>query len=170
MKDHQVIIGTRHEATCDPQLAATVAAILTRYGFEVHENVSGYTGGNIVVTTGQPQTRRVHALQLEIDPTLLIATTREGDHRGVPRTLQPRVAHRTARASHAGAGAGRRDAQGRMIADRAQTTSPTWLRSRDLGAAHIHVSPETGRVTALTSVRGTGCGTGAPSRGPGMRT
>jgi N-formylglutamate amidohydrolase len=77
MKDHQVIIGTRHEATCAPQIAATVAAIFTRHGFEVHENVSGYTGGNIVATFGQPQTRSVHALQLEINASLLMTTSRE---------------------------------------------------------------------------------------------
>ncbi len=77
MKDHQVIIGTRHEATCAPELAAAVAAIFTRHGFEVHENVSGYTGGNIVATYGQPRTRRVHALQLEINASLLMTTTRD---------------------------------------------------------------------------------------------
>lgn len=77
MKDHQVIIGTCHDATCAPQLAATAAAIFTRHGFEVHQNVSGYTGGNIVATYGQPQTRRVHALQLEINASLLMTTTRE---------------------------------------------------------------------------------------------
>ena len=58
MKEHQVIIGTRH-------------------GFEVHENVSGYTGGNIVATFGQPWTRRIHALQLEINASLLMTTSRE---------------------------------------------------------------------------------------------
>ncbi len=77
MKDHQVIIGTRHDATCAPQLVATAAAIFTRHGFEVHKNVSGYTGGNIVATYGQPQTRRVHAIQLEINASLLMTTTRE---------------------------------------------------------------------------------------------
>ena len=77
MKDHQVIIGTRHEATCAPQIAATVAAIFTRHGFEVHANVSGYTGGNIVATFGQPHTWRVHALQLEINASLLTTTSRE---------------------------------------------------------------------------------------------
>jgi N-formylglutamate amidohydrolase len=77
MKDHQVIIGTRHDATCAPQLATTVAASFTRHGFEVHENVSGYTGGNIVATFGQPRTRRVHALQLEINASLLMTTSRE---------------------------------------------------------------------------------------------
>ena len=77
MKDHQVIIGTRHEATCAPPLAAAVATIFTRHGFEVHENVAGYTGGNIVATFGQPRSRRVHAIQLEINASLLMTTSRE---------------------------------------------------------------------------------------------
>ena len=77
MKDRQVIIGTRHHATCAPELVATVAAIFTRHGFEVHENVSGYAGGNIVTTYGSPRTRRVHAIQLEINASLLMTTTRE---------------------------------------------------------------------------------------------
>jgi N-formylglutamate amidohydrolase len=77
MHDHQVIIGTRHHATCDARLAATVGAIFTRHGFEAHHNVSGYTGGNIVATYGQPRTHRVHALQLEINASLLMTTSRE---------------------------------------------------------------------------------------------
>jgi N-formylglutamate amidohydrolase len=77
MKDHQVIIGTRQDATCAPELAAAVAAIFTRHGFEVHANVSGYTGGNIVATYGRPRTQRVHALQLEINASLLMTTTAE---------------------------------------------------------------------------------------------
>jgi N-formylglutamate amidohydrolase len=75
--DHLVIIGTPHDTTCARELAAAVAGIFTRHGFEVYENVSGYTGGNIVATFGQPQARRVHALQLEINSSLLITTTRE---------------------------------------------------------------------------------------------
>ncbi|MGH7313361.1 MAG: N-formylglutamate amidohydrolase [Candidatus Rokuibacteriota bacterium] len=77
MKDHQVIIGTCHDATCAPQLVAAVVAIFTRHGFVVHQNVSGYAGGNIVATYGQPRARRVHAIQLEINAALLITTTRE---------------------------------------------------------------------------------------------
>ena len=72
-----MIIGTRHEATCAPELAAVVGAIFTRHGFDVHENVAGYTGGNIVATFGQPRTRRVHALQLEINAALLMTTSRD---------------------------------------------------------------------------------------------
>jgi N-formylglutamate deformylase len=77
MKDHQVIVGTCHGATCAPELAATVVAIFTRHGFEVHENVSGYSGGNIVATHGQPESRCVHAIQLEINASLLMTTTGE---------------------------------------------------------------------------------------------
>jgi N-formylglutamate amidohydrolase len=97
MKDHQVIVGTRHDATCAPQLAATVAAIFTRHGFEVHDNVSGYTGGNIVATYGQPRTRRVHALQLEINASLLMTTSREEyialvSRGGVPEKAEANIA------------------------------------------------------------------------------
>ena len=77
MKHHEVIIGNRHEATCAPELTAAMSAIFTRNGFDVHENVAGYTGGNIVATFGQPQARRVHALQLEINAALLMTTSRD---------------------------------------------------------------------------------------------
>lgn len=97
MKDHQVIIGTRHDATCAPQIAATVATIFTRHGFEVHENVSGYIGGNIVATFGQPWTRRIHALQLEINASLLMATSREEfialiSRGGIPEKAEANIA------------------------------------------------------------------------------
>jgi N-formylglutamate deformylase len=97
MKDHEVIIGTRHGATCAPQLAAIVAATFTRHGFEVHSNVSGYAGGNIVATYGHPQTRRVHALQLEINASLLMTTTREEfiahvSRGGIPERAEENIA------------------------------------------------------------------------------
>jgi N-formylglutamate deformylase len=97
MKHHQVIIGTRHEATCAPQIAATVAAIFTRHGFEVHDNVSGYTGGNIVATFGRPQARAVHALQLEINASVLMTTSREEliahvSRGGIPEKAEKNIA------------------------------------------------------------------------------
>lgn len=73
MKDHQVIIGTRRDATCAPALAAAAGAIFRRHGFSVHDNVAGYTGGNIVATFGRPWTRRIHAMQIEINASLLMA-------------------------------------------------------------------------------------------------
>ena len=77
MHDHQVIVGTRHDTTCDVRLAEAVATIFGQHGFEVHRNVSGYVGGNIVATFGQPATRYVHALQLEINAGLLTTVARE---------------------------------------------------------------------------------------------
>ena len=97
MKDHQVIIGTRHGATCAPALAAVVAEIFTRHGFEVHDNVTGYTGGNIVATFGQPSARRVHALQLEVNASLLMTTSREDfiahvSRGGIPEKAEANIA------------------------------------------------------------------------------
>jgi N-formylglutamate amidohydrolase len=77
MHDRQVIIGTRRHATCAPAIAAAVAGIFERHGFEVHDNASGYTGGNIVATFGDPHARRIHALQVEINASLLMTTSRE---------------------------------------------------------------------------------------------
>ena len=97
MHDHQVIIGTRHDATCDARLAMAVGDIFGRHGFEVHQNVSGYTGGNIVATYGHPQARRVHALQLEINASLLMTTSREEyiahiTRGGVPEKAEANIA------------------------------------------------------------------------------
>ena len=97
MHDHQVIIGTRQDVTCALPVSATVAEIFTRHGFEVHKNVTGYTGGNIVTTYGQPQTRCVHALQLEINASLLMTTSREEfiahiSRGGVPEKAEANIA------------------------------------------------------------------------------
>jgi N-formylglutamate amidohydrolase len=93
MKDHEVIIGTRHDLTCDRELAATVAGIFTRHDFAVHENISGYTGGNIVATFGHPGARRVHALQLEVNASLLMTTSREDFIAHITRGGIPDKAH-----------------------------------------------------------------------------
>jgi N-formylglutamate amidohydrolase len=97
MKDHQVIIGTRHKATCAPELAAAVAAVFTRRGFEVHDNVSGYAGGNIVASFGHPRTHRVHALQLEVNASLLMTTSRDEyiaqvSQGGIPEKAEENIA------------------------------------------------------------------------------
>ena len=77
MLDYQVIIGTRHGATSHDAIGARVDAIFTQHGFEVHHNISGYAGGNIVRTYGQPETEKIHALQLEINASLLMTTPRQ---------------------------------------------------------------------------------------------
>ncbi|MGQ4808579.1 hypothetical protein NKDENANG_01966 [Candidatus Entotheonellaceae bacterium PAL068K] len=77
MKDYQVIIGTRHGATSHESLAAHVETVFTAHGFEVFHNISGYSGGNIIRTYGQPRTCHVHAMQLEINASLLMTTSRQ---------------------------------------------------------------------------------------------
>ncbi|HKZ06338.1 MAG TPA: N-formylglutamate amidohydrolase [Methylomirabilota bacterium] len=77
MHDHEVIIGTRRDATCAPALAHAAGEVFRRHGFTVHDNVSGYTGGNIVATFGRPGVERVHALQIEINAALLMTTSRD---------------------------------------------------------------------------------------------
>ena len=77
MKDYEIIIGTRRGSTCDPALVEPIATAFTEEGFEVHHNISGYTGGNLVVTYGLPASRRQHAIQLEINASLLMTTSRQ---------------------------------------------------------------------------------------------
>ena len=77
MKDYEIIIGTRRGSTCDQALVEPVTAAFAQEGFEVHHNISGYTGGNLVVTYGQPASRRQHAIQLEINASLLMTTSRQ---------------------------------------------------------------------------------------------
>ena len=77
MKDYEIIIGTRRGATCNPALVEPIAAAIEQKGFEVHHNISGYTGGNLVVTYGRPVDRRQHAIQLEINASLLMTTSRQ---------------------------------------------------------------------------------------------
>lgn len=77
MQDYQVILGTQRGVTCHPALAAAVDTIFTAHGFEVHHNISGYAGGNIVRTYGAPDTQRVHALQVEVNAALLMTTSRQ---------------------------------------------------------------------------------------------
>jgi N-formylglutamate amidohydrolase len=97
MKDHQVIIGTCHDATCAREIAETVADIFTGHGFEVHQNVSGYSGGNIVATYGRSRPRRVHAMQLEVNASLLMTTGRDEfiahvSRGGIPEKAEANIA------------------------------------------------------------------------------
>jgi N-formylglutamate deformylase len=77
MLEHQVILGTSHGKTSHTALAEVIATIFTTHGFEVHHNISGYAGGNIVRTYGQPQSRQVHAIQIEINAAMLMTTSRQ---------------------------------------------------------------------------------------------
>jgi N-formylglutamate amidohydrolase len=90
MKDHQVIIGTRKDATCAPELADGIAEIFTRHGFEVHRNITArprHPARDQRVAADGDLTRRLHRARLaRRDP-------REGgrEHRADPR-VPPRGA------------------------------------------------------------------------------
>ncbi len=77
MLDYQVIIGTRHGATSHDALGHMIDTIFNQHCFEVHHNISGYAGGNIVRTYGKPETENIHAIQLEINASLLMTTSRQ---------------------------------------------------------------------------------------------
>jgi N-formylglutamate amidohydrolase len=77
MLDYQVILGTSHGTTSHAALSETIAAIFTAHGFEVHHNISGYAGGNIVRTYGRPKVQGIHAIQIEINAALLMTTSRQ---------------------------------------------------------------------------------------------
>jgi N-formylglutamate amidohydrolase len=77
MFDYQVILGTSHGTTSHTVLAETIAAVFIAHGFEVHHNISGYAGGNIVRTYGQPEAQSIHAIQIEINAALLMTTSRQ---------------------------------------------------------------------------------------------
>lgn len=77
MLDYQVIIGNRRGATSHDGLSQMIDAIFTQHHFEVHHNISGYIGGNIVRTYGQPETENIHAIQLEINASLLMTSSRQ---------------------------------------------------------------------------------------------
>jgi N-formylglutamate amidohydrolase len=77
MLNYQVILGTSHGTTSHTALSETIAAIFTAHSFEVHHNISGYAGGNIVRTYGRPKIQSIHAIQIEINAALLMTTSRQ---------------------------------------------------------------------------------------------
>lgn len=95
MQEYQVILGTSHGKTSHGHLVETIAAIFTAHGFEVHQNISGYAGGNIVRTYGQPEHQRVHAIQIEINAALLMTTSRQDFIAQISRGETPAKAEAT---------------------------------------------------------------------------
>lgn len=77
MHEYQVILGTSHGKTSHRHLVETIAAIFTAHDFVVHQNISGYAGGNIVRTYGRPEQQHVHAIQIEINAAVLMTTSQQ---------------------------------------------------------------------------------------------
>jgi N-formylglutamate amidohydrolase len=76
MGEHEVVIGTRGATTADPRLCARALGIFGEHGFEPHLDIPGYSGGYIVRRYGRPTATGVHALQIEVNVSLLMTTSR----------------------------------------------------------------------------------------------
>ena len=78
MRNHEVIIGTRHGQTASSALVELAREAFQIHGFSVEENVPGYSGGQIVRRHSANGTgRAVQALQIEINSGLLMTTPRK---------------------------------------------------------------------------------------------
>ncbi|MGI9332910.1 MAG: N-formylglutamate amidohydrolase [Gammaproteobacteria bacterium] len=77
MGEHEIILGTGRGVTSDARFSRLAADIFRSYGFTVHHDVPGYSGGYTVRHYSEPQARQIHALQIEVKSTLLMAGTRQ---------------------------------------------------------------------------------------------
>ncbi len=73
-----IVLGDRFGASCHPSVTALAEATLRRLGYRVARNTP-FAGGHTTQTYGQP-TKRVHALQIEINRALYV------DERTLERT------------------------------------------------------------------------------------
>lgn len=89
MGEHEIILGTGRGATCDSRFSRLAASIFQSHGFCVHHDVPGYSGGYIVRHYGEPRGRQIHALQIEVNSTLLMAGTRQEFMAAVRRSEIP---------------------------------------------------------------------------------
>lgn len=89
MGEHEVILGTCRGGTCNPRLSRLAARIVRSHGFCVHHDVPGYSGGYTVRHYGEPRIRQIHALQIEVNSTLLMAGTRQEFIAAVGRSELP---------------------------------------------------------------------------------
>ena len=93
MGEHQIVIGTQRGKTAHPLLATVCADAFTRHHFEVHHDVPGYSGGYIVRRFASPA-QGLHAIQLEINAGLLMASSRREFFDVVSRGGEPPRDHR----------------------------------------------------------------------------
>ena len=76
MREHQIIIGTRGGSTAHGSLRDAVAGAFIRHGFEVHDDVPGYSGAHIVRRLGRSNTPSLNAIQIEINSGMLMTVPR----------------------------------------------------------------------------------------------
>lgn len=76
MREHQIIIGTRGGSTTRESLRDAVAGAFTRHGFEVHDDVPGYSGAHIVRRFGRSNKPSLNAIQIEVNSGMLMSVPR----------------------------------------------------------------------------------------------
>ena len=89
MGEHEIVVGTRRGATAHPSLSAEVVSRFASHGFQPHQDTPGYAGGHIVRRLGEPAARNVHAVQLEVNASLLMATSRTEFMSQITRSERP---------------------------------------------------------------------------------
>jgi N-formylglutamate deformylase len=76
MREHQIIIGTRGGSTAQAPLRDAVAGAFIRHGFEVQDDVPGYSGAHIVRRYGRSNRPSFDAIQIEINSGMLMTVPR----------------------------------------------------------------------------------------------
>lgn len=90
--EHEIVIGTGRGRTAHALLSTACAEVFSRHDFAVHHDVPGYSGGHIVRSFSAMQ-HGVHAIQIEVNAGLLMATSRRAFFDVVSAGGEPPVNH-----------------------------------------------------------------------------
>jgi len=87
--DHEVVVGTSRGRTARESVTEVAMQLFQDAGFRTERDVSGYAGGHIVRTYGRTRSERIDALQIEINTSVLMTTTRQEIFESVTRGEAP---------------------------------------------------------------------------------
>ena len=101
MGAHEVVIGTRRRETADPHLVDEVERRFRVHGFTPELDLPGYAGGYITQRFGRRSRTGAHAIQVEINASVLMSTSitehRERLRLGRPPVPAPEAVDRAKR-------------------------------------------------------------------------
>ncbi len=89
MGTHQIVVGTRDNTTASKPLAQAAERVFESHGFSVHHDLPGYRGGFTVRHYAAPRTRNIHAVQIEVNSSLLMSGDRAAFMAQVRRGERP---------------------------------------------------------------------------------
>lgn len=93
---HEVVVGTSRGRTAREPIARRATEIFSEAGFRTGRDVKGYSGGHIVRTYGRARRERVDAVQIEINTSVLMTTTRREIFRSLTRGEAPAMHEKAA--------------------------------------------------------------------------